>query len=378
MIRKSDVRWWVLEATKHPEFAPQIVKELAKRLIELDGLNEHLRDELIRLRRQASSRTDSTQVQDLRHQVQVLQKIVQNRATEEAAILLCTDRLQVMAIPLSRAQEVAQLGSPILDTGALMSIRTMSVAHPGDELLLLTNLGHGFKLPFSELPAITEGNEWPHEKQDLSLATGERLSATAAIGEAPRFWTVVTRRGYVQRLVRVAFDRGLAQGAELIKSPLDRDEPVSIVAGDLGDLLVFTRWGKYTRFSHRAIENQGSIALELDADDEIAAALSLPSDAEAEMLLVTASGYVMRRDGAQLATRARPGGAGKALIQASDVLSVFPCGARTQLLYLDYSGMLSFNPVTEVPIQDRLSRGVLIRDLRHQPAVAVACIEGGP
>ena len=34
MIRKSDIQWWVLEAKKHPESAPTIIEELAKRLTE--------------------------------------------------------------------------------------------------------------------------------------------------------------------------------------------------------------------------------------------------------------------------------------------------------------------------------------------------------
>ena len=62
MIRQSDVQWWVLEAQKHPESAPSIIKELAARLIELDQENERLRDDLIRLRRGAIRKAGSAQV----------------------------------------------------------------------------------------------------------------------------------------------------------------------------------------------------------------------------------------------------------------------------------------------------------------------------
>ena len=53
MIRESDVQWWILEAKEHPEATPQIIEELAKRLIELDTENEQLRATLIRLQQHA-------------------------------------------------------------------------------------------------------------------------------------------------------------------------------------------------------------------------------------------------------------------------------------------------------------------------------------
>ncbi|MCK4315768.1 MAG: hypothetical protein KAX24_08355, partial [Anaerolineae bacterium] len=62
MIRKSDVQWWVLEAKKHPESAPAIIKELAKRLVELDTENEHLREKIIRLQRRAPAAVPSDEV----------------------------------------------------------------------------------------------------------------------------------------------------------------------------------------------------------------------------------------------------------------------------------------------------------------------------
>ncbi|MEA3340707.1 MAG: hypothetical protein U9R15_12125 [Chloroflexota bacterium] len=36
MTSKDDVKWWGLEAKKHPESVATIIEELARRLIELD------------------------------------------------------------------------------------------------------------------------------------------------------------------------------------------------------------------------------------------------------------------------------------------------------------------------------------------------------
>jgi len=146
------------------------------------------------------------------------------------------------------------------------------------------------------------------------------------------------------------------------------------VSGDKGDLLLVTRWGKGVRFPQRAIAGPGSVALELDADDEVVAALPLTSDSV--VLIVTASGHVGRLDTARFEGRVRPGGAGKPLIQAYDVLGAFPCEPQARLLYLTYSGKLVLVSTDNIPVYERTGKGTLVRDLGRDPAVAVARIPG--
>jgi len=108
--------------------------------------------------------------------------------------------------------------------------------------------------------------------------------------------------------------------------------------------------------------------LNLDPDDEIIAALVLPNDME--ILIVTAGGYAARRDTTGFAARSRPGGKGKRLVQAHDVLAVFPYTSDTHLLYLTYSGKLVSISTADIPLQERASRGVQMRDMSLDPAVA--------
>jgi len=397
MIRKSDVQWWVLEAKKHPESAPAIIKELAKRLVELDTENEHLREKIIRLQRRAPAAVPSDEVKALQRRVESLQSLLDSEESVEAFVVFLSNRLLSARVLLSQARDMARQGRPALDKRALLGLRCLLLARPHDELLLLTSQGRGLKVQLSDICLLTGGGGWPFDPsteplvlwprdkglrtgrtqdrpttEGQGLASGERLTAAVAVAEPPRFWTVATRRGYVQRFVRVAFDRGLSQGDRLVKSPLRNDEPVAVVNGDRGDLLLVTRWGKGVCFSHRAIEGQGSVALNLDPDDEVVAALSLPSDAE--ILIVTASGYVMRRHTSQFAARSRPGGAGRTLIQAHDVLAAFPYSAQARLLYLTYSGKPAFVSTVDVPLQERAGKGTLLRDMSLDPAVAVAYV----
>lgn len=373
VIRKGDVQWWVLEAKKHPESAPAIIEELVKRLTELDAENERLRDEIVRLQRRTPAAAEGTKVSALRRKVTRLQRLLDDEAPTEPSVVFLSDRLQSARVPLSQAQRLAQEGRPALGSRAALGLRCMLLAGPQDELLLLTSQGRGLKMLPSDVPPLVEGDNWP-DTEGQRLAADERLTAAAAVAEPPRFWTLVTRRGYVRQFLRIRFDRRLARGDRLIESPFHNDEPVAVVNGDRGDLLVATRWGKGVRFPQRAIAGQGSVALEVERDDEVVAALPLPSDIE--ILIVTASGYATRRDTRQFGARSRPGGAGKPLIQAFDLLGAFPCQPRGRLLYLTYLGKLALVPMADIPLHQRSSRGTQVRDFGRDPAVAVAFVPG--
>jgi len=380
MIRKGDVQWWMLEAKKHPESAPTIIAELAKRLTELDAENEQLRDKIIRLQRRTPAAADSAEVNSLRRKVATLQGLLNSLADGEAStepsVVFLSDQLQSARMSLSQVQRLAHEGRPALGSRALLGRRCwLLLARPHDELLLLTNQGRGLKVLPSDLPSLVEGGDWPIT-EGQGVAVDERLTAAVAVAELPRFWTVVTRRGYVRQFIRIGFDRKLAQGDQLVESPFHNDEPVAIVNGDRGDLLLLTRWGKGVRFPQRAIAGQGSLALELDPDDGIVTALPLLSDTE--ILIVTASGYAARRDTARplFKARSRPGGAGKTIIQAYDVLGVFPYEPQARLLYLTYSGKLAFVSTAGISLHKRSRKGTQVHDFGRDPAVAVAFVPG--
>jgi len=380
MIRKSDVQWWVLEAKKHPESAPAIIEELAQRLTDVDAENERLRDEIVRLQRRTPTAADTAELRALRRKVARLRRLLDGEASNEPAVVLLSGRLQSARVPLSEAQRLAREGQPIAGSDAPLGLRSdacrprlLLVARPRDELLLVTNHGRGLKMRPADVPLLDDEEGWP-EIGHAELAADERLTAAVvvAVARPPRFWTIVTRRGYVRQFLRIEVDHRLARGEPLIESPLHNDAPVAIVNGDEGDLLVLTRWGKGVRFPQRAIAGPGAVALELDRDDEAVAALSLPSDTR--IMIVTASGFAIRRDTGQIAARSRPGGTGKSLIQAFDVLGGFPCERPARLLYLTYSGKLALESTADVPLGQRSGKGSRLRDFSRDPAVAVAVV----
>jgi DNA gyrase/topoisomerase IV subunit A len=169
-------------------------------------------------------------------------------------------------------------------------------------------------------------------------------------------------------------EREMEEGDPLLQALLQHDEPSAIVRGDRGDLVVLTRWGYATRFAHRAIDVQGSLALELESGDELTAALSLPE--EREVLFVTSAGYGTRRHSEQLPPRAKPGGTGKRMIRARDALGAFPYTGEDSLLFVTFSGKLHLVDTSDLILQDRLGQGQRLCDLQGDPAVVVALVPG--
>jgi DNA gyrase/topoisomerase IV subunit A len=378
MIRESDVQWWLLEAEKHPESAPQIIGELAKRLIELDAENEQLRGEIIRLHQRGPSERPQAAITTLKRQVETLQKALQRQDTSASFLVLLSDSLQAARISLPQAQLLAEQDRPALGTRAALSLQRIVAAGPGDELLLITNQAYAYQQMAADIPQLDEKGRWPAAPQNVDLSDAARLAAVSASNPAPRLWTMVTRRGYVQRLVHAGMERDIANGQTLYAHLDRRDAPVALVSGDLGEIALITRWGQAIRFPQHTIETQGSLALDLDPDDQVVGAVSLPvgvSPAPDELLIVTASGYGIRRNVAQLPARSRPGDtAGKALIHARDVLGLFVARPGARLAFATYGGKLVFAPSERAPSHDRLAKGDQLCDLGHDPAVAVTLL----
>jgi DNA gyrase/topoisomerase IV subunit A len=380
MIRESDIQWWILEAQKHPESAPEIIEELAKRLLELDAENEQLRQTLLRLQQRAPTSQSSPALQTLKQQVETLQKALQRQDGDAPALVLLADRLQAGAVPLSRALQWADQSRPMLGMRAALSLQTITSARPGDELLLVTNRARACRRMAASVDDLGEQGRWPVPAKDLELDDGERLTAVAVSDGSPRLWTIVTRRGFVQRLVRAGMDRQMAQEQSLLQHLGRGDAPVALVPGSQGDLILLTRWGLAIRFGQHTIETQGSWALDLDPDDQVVGALALAVDSSSsaahELLIVTASGLGIRRDVAQLPPRSRPGGTpGKPLIQARDVLGLFPYSApNARIVFATYGGQLAFARAEDAARHARLAQGSRLCDLGHDPAVAVTQI----
>ena len=246
MIRRSDVQWWLLEAKKDPESALAIIEALAGRLAELDAENERLRDELIQVQRAAPPPVDSAEVGALQSKVDTLHAILQGQASTETAVVLVSEGGELARMPISQVRLRLRQDRPALSRSAVLSACALLVARPQDDVLVLTSQGRFRKVSLHTIPYLVDDDSWPVAEGE-SVAPGERATAAIAVAKPPRFWTVVTRRGYVRQLLRLHIDKQLGQDEVIVNSSLHNDAPVAIVDGDRGDLLLITRWGRSSR-----------------------------------------------------------------------------------------------------------------------------------
>ena len=375
MIRSSDVQWWIQEAKKDPGSAPLIIEELAQRLSELDAENERLRGEVIRLEQGGSQATqESERVASLQRKIKGLQAILNSQTSAEMAVVFLTDRLASARIPLSQVRIRLRANRRALNRMAALDVSMMLTARPQDELLGFTNRGRVVPLHVQSIPWLSDDEDWKPAEETPLQGTGERLTAAATLNKPPRFWTIVTRRGFARQVLHPQLERQKDGNEPLFTSPLAPDQPVAAIDGDRGDLFLITRWGQAVRFPHRAIGTQGTIALEVDPDDEVVGALTLPADSE--ILVLTAAGYAMRRDSSQIKQQSRPGGSGKRFIQAFDVLTAASITSRGKLLYLTCGGKFVSAPTANIQLLTRLGKGVQVQDLSQDPAVAVTFVRG--
>jgi len=377
VISNRDVQWWISEAHRYPESSPTLIEKLAERLAELDAENERLRGEVIGLRRgRPAGAADGSEVSALQSRVETLQRILNGQASTEPAVVMFSDRLEMARMPLSQVR--MRLGSTrsqgaLLPTASL-GVRCLLMVRPHEDLLLLTSRGRLISVCLHDIPFLIEGNDWPSAGGESRLAGGERVTAAVAAAKSPRFWTLVTRQGFVVQLLGAHVEKRSCQDDPVVRSQHHHDEPVAILDGDRGDLFLITRWGKAIGFPQRAIAGQGCSGLTVEPDDGVVAALPLPADAE--VLAITAGGYVMRRDSAGFRRRHKPGGHGRSFIQAYDVLAAVPYAARGKLLFLTYSGKFIAAASAGIPLQGRLGKGMQLCDLSGDPAVAVTFVPG--
>ena len=372
MIRKSDVKWWILEARQHPESAPDIIEELVKRLATLDEQNEKLRDRVIHLQQhRPQMQTSSAQVQNLKRQVDVLKGMVDGESSTENAIVFLSEQLQTARTSTSRIQDLVKKSQGLFGKRTLIDLCALLAARPHDELLVLTNLSRGTKFLLPDIIPLIDETTWPAQGNQ-TLESGERVTLAVVVGEPPRFWTTATRRGYVQRFVRVAFDKQLSDGTPIPTSPFRNDPPVAIVNGEQGDIMLLTRWGEAVRFSQRTIDVRGSVATTLDPDDRCVAAVALPQ--ETTLLIVTTSGQATRYDTSKLKPIAKPGAKSRRIFLARDVMTMLPCPPASRLLYLTYSGKLFFTPTTDIPLQARAGKGIQLHNTNKDPILAVTLV----
>ena len=393
-IRQQDVQWWLREIKLHPEVAPTIIRSLAERLEELDHQNEELRAALIKLRRSLSSRGDPSDTHYLERQatgarcpggLSPIDKRVQpargltGSVSSQPEIVILSRSGNGFRAPLAGVEHSAQERALTRVTPVLARAPHLVATHSADELILLTQMGKGLFVPVTEVPINLDASQITLQAiPAIQLDSADTIAGVFSVAQLrhSRWITLVTRGGFVRQTILVALERQAQRGDDLIASPIAADEPLLMLGSDTGDdLLLFTRNGKRNRFPGSAIPGRGAVGIELQKGDEVVSAVSLKS--EQELLLLTSDGFAFRRSSAALKARARPGGAGKAVLRRGGVLAAVPSMPTREVIWFsDRNGVR----LSQMPdgFLDNETRSFSLADLFEEVALAAIAIAVPP
>jgi hypothetical protein len=295
-----------LEAQKHPEAAPDLIRMLADRLAFLDKQNEEQRGEIIMLKRRLRGSESGTDVEALQRRIQTLEEALRRGSHERYALVYASDRIELNQ-PLNAAQPLRR---------TLPDDVRLTLCAPAASLLIVTTESRVFNITLDDLPAPQDGSG------PAALGNPRDIAAILdqAVFERCRFLTLLSQSGYVYSLLAGTINTIASRQEKLIRNLIPGDPLIAAIPSYNGDLFAISRRGRWTRFSERTIAGSGSLVMDLPKGDTLAGIISLAGNAD--LIFITEDGHVFARASAELAPRKVPGASSGMLFKGQTLLGV--------------------------------------------------------
>ncbi len=257
------------------------------------------------------------------------------------------------------------------------------ITHTHASILFFTQSGRVFQLRVHEIPERDRTAKGVPINNLIDVASGERITAVFVRPEADspdaRFMLMVTKNGYVKKTPMKDYANVRRNG--LIAINLQEGDELNWVAptGGSDDIIIATARGKAIRFSEREVrptgrDTMGVIGIRLAKGDEVAGMVVAKEGAD--LLVVTERGYGKRTPIAEYPRKHRAG-------QGVLTLNVTPRVGRLaavrvtgdeseEILIISASGMVLRTEVGSISRIGRNTQGVIL--MRIQPDDQVAAI----
>jgi DNA gyrase/topoisomerase IV subunit A len=378
MIHPDDVSAWIAQVRQQPEAAPEVIRALAERLLELDQQNEALRDELLRLRHSQTPNVDTSRVSTLNDRIQILERqlsSVQAEPVEQARYLLALTldgrgvRFSLPAAQAWREREAHDLVAEHLSPRHLLLLREEG------ELLLFSDKGRAVRVSVAEIDATQAPAHYLSPLPKLMLDLDESISVAAPMPLDFERLTLVTRKGYIRSFRRAELHSFLERNLPLHSTPVQGDYPAFVAFSQgRGELLIVTRMGQGVRFPERAVGVQSKPALKLDRGDVLVGMMNV--DDQAGVVLVGESGEAVRREMAGFGAHPNVGNRGKVMGRLNALVAAMCADKGDDLWLLTAAGKLLSVPVARVPSGPGPSKGRTVVQLDRDRLVALTVDQG--
>ncbi|GHO94296.1 DNA gyrase subunit A [Reticulibacter mediterranei] len=306
----------------------------------------------------------------------------------EEAVVTLTEKGYIKRLPSStyRAQRRGGRGVTGMVTREDDAVLHLLVTHTHDSLLFFTDRGRVFQLRVYELPDTSRTARGEHLINLISIEQRERVTAIVSVpkGISRDFMIVATKKGEVKKTPMDEFEVVRRNG--LIAMKLEDDDELvgaKLVHAD-DDVLLITAQGRAARFSVSELRSASRMSggvrgIRLTAGDILVSLNVAPEDAE--LLVVSEYGYGKRTPISEYPRHSRGGGGVMAMrvteksgnIAAARVIT----GRDSDLMIISASGVVIRTDVALVKTSSRVTQGVHLMNLNEgDTVVAVATTNG--
>ncbi len=307
----------------------------------------------------------------------------------EEVVVTLTEKGYIKRLPSNtyRAQRRGGRGVTGMATREDDTVRQLLVTHTHDSLLFFTDRGRVFQLRVYELPDVSRTAKGEHLINMLAIEQRERITAIVSVPKgvvSQDFMIVATRKGEVKKTAMSEFEVVRRQG--LIAMDLEEDDELigAKLAHSGDDVVLITAHGQSIRFTvddlRLASRTSGGVrGIRLEGDDRIVSLnLALPDSA---LLIVTERG-VGKRTLIDEYPRQNRGGSGVIATKISEKTgNVATARLITELdsdlMLITASGVVIRTDVSNIKVSGRNTQGVTLMHMGEgDMVVAVATTNG--
>jgi len=306
----------------------------------------------------------------------------------EEVVVTLTEKGYIKRLPSStyRAQRRGGKGITGMATREDDTVRHLLVAHSHDGLLFFTDRGRVFQLKVHELPGVSRTAKGEHLINLIAIEQRERVTAIVYVpkGVSRDFMIVATKKGEIKKTAMDEFEVVRRNG--LIAMDLEEDDELigAKLAHADDDVLMITAQGKAIRFTvaelRSASRTSGGVrGIRLAEDDTVVSLNLTPKDSQ--LLVVTEHGYGKRTPIDDYPVQSR-GGGGVITLKVTEKTGAVATARvisdhDNDLMLISASGIVIRTDVGTVRIAGRATQGVMLMNLSDgDTVVAVATTNG--
>ena len=295
---------------------------------------------------------------------------IEDLIKEEDMVILISHLGYIKSIPVTAYKNQGK-GGKGSNSAKLVEddyIKQLFVASTHDYIVFISTEGKAYWIKVHEIPEAGRTSRGSHIKSLLAIGANEEIATVVSLREfnEEQHLFMATANGVIKKVKTADFRNAKTRG--IIAINLDAGDKIvsAILTGGSDDLALASRRGKVLRITETSVRpmgrsSRGVSGLKLAVGDELTAAVRV--DTNANMLLLTESGYGKRVDFDQFSVHSR-GTQGQIGYNVNDktgeVVGVIAAADSDEVMCITSQGKTLKLEASAISRQGRTSQGVCI------------------